>query len=151
MIGSIFGILASKPFVDKNDAWSGFTVAIQGMFAGYVIGNSFGVYTTGNDRYHRGSYVPALLGSIAGSGFGLALYHIDARSHPSALGIWLGPPIGAIIGFNLFNERKNGIKVSFLRPSLEINRMTCQSSERWTSSHVKQVIPICSMTISLDR
>jgi hypothetical protein len=149
MVGGLAGIIISLPF-KSDELYGEFKVGLPCMFAGYVIGNAFGVYAVGNARNHRGPFGPALIGSIAGAGIGLALYHQDAGSHLGALGIWLGAPIGSIIGFNLFRENKTGIRVE-LFPR---NPRRVAASTGWfgrTVSHPSSlVVPICLINIPIE-
>ena len=57
--GGIIGTSISS----KDDSAPGFI----GFFTGFTLGNSLGVYLTGDMKYKKGAFVPTLIGSLMGS------------------------------------------------------------------------------------
>jgi hypothetical protein len=99
-----FGLIAGAAAFHGDEEWSGFGEMVYFGYLGYAIGNSYGVYTAGNDKQHRGPFLPCLAGCLIGAGIGTAMFVHDNQTHTAALCLALGPPIGSLIGFDIFRK-----------------------------------------------
>ncbi len=92
----------------------GFSISLLGLLVsglpggimGYTLGTSIGVYSVGSNNEFKGSYMATLAGSILGACLGVGIYNASPKSHLGAIAFAFGPPIGSIIGFNIFRKAR---------------------------------------------
>lgn len=118
IVGELYGIgfgligaIAVKA-LSPDDDWGTLANGIAGMYLGYALGTSVGVYTIGDDEKEKGSYLATLSGCIIGALCGVRLFYAFDQKGIGSYALMLGPPIGSIIGFNLFRRaRESHVKI----------------------------------------
>lgn len=98
---SFVGMCIFPAFAPHDESMGTLAYVYIGWYAGYMLGNSIGVYIAGNDKYEKGSYFATLGGSILGALIGVSTFFaLDNKDIGACLSI-ISPPIGSILGFNL--------------------------------------------------
>jgi len=104
--GCIGAVIGSSMANDEG-MFAGLGEGILGYLIGSTLGSSLGVYIIGTSGDDTGSYGSALIGSIVGSGAGIAIIIIstniisdDDNITPEFIGFTLAQSIGATIAFN---------------------------------------------------
>jgi hypothetical protein len=73
LLAVVAGFAAARIFAGSSSGWGDLIGAIMGSLIGYTIGVSIGVAVVGRRLNRRGSYWPALVGSIFGAALVLLL------------------------------------------------------------------------------
>lgn len=101
LVGFPVVLLASPDWATNAEDlnWDGFAI---GAIIGTIVGSASGVHFVGTEGNETGSFLAALGGSILGGSIG---YLIDKDS--ALIGMLVGSPIGATVGFNLSRRYKS--------------------------------------------
>jgi len=111
---SFVGMCIFPAFAPHDESMGTLAYVYIGWYAGYMLGNSIGVYIAGNDEYEEGSYFATLGGSILGALVGVSTFFaLDNKDIGAYLSI-LGPPIGSILGFNLSRKSRGSAGKAFI-------------------------------------
>jgi hypothetical protein len=101
---ALFGFAGARLFANTSNGWGDLIAAILGAMIGYTVAVSLGVYLIGRRLSGRGSYWPALVGSVAAEALVLlAAEPLRLNANTAVLQTMLVaiPPILATLGFNL--------------------------------------------------
>ncbi len=90
----------------------GLKFVLVGAIAGYALGTPVGVYLAGSTGDQTGSFLSALIGSVAALGGVLVASQGDMDQNIEEFMFWAAPPIFATIGFNLTRRYKSPIAES---------------------------------------
>lgn len=113
VIGELCGVgcaylslFVSMPFAPKGMGLGVIGYGATAMYIGYTIGNSLGVYWTGNTRY-KSSFYKTLIGSVVGASIGVYIMSLsDPYAPPYSYAAFFGPIVGSMISYNLFRSEK---------------------------------------------
>jgi hypothetical protein len=100
-LGFVSGIVGAS-FSSNDDMIGTLGYGLVGAYSGYALGTSLGVYIAGNDEQEKGSYITTLGGCIIFTILGLKSFYLSDQKGFGSVALMLGPPIGSIIGFNMF-------------------------------------------------
>jgi len=121
LVGELCGVLCSFPgaligsaFASDDVGIAALGYGIAGMYFGYASGTSIGVYVAGNDKQEKGSYLTTLGGCIIGTWGGIRIFNAFDQKGLGSVVLMLGPPIGSIIGFNLFRKARESRGNAFI-------------------------------------
>lgn len=103
----LFGAVIGGQIAPKNAGLGSFSYGFTGMYCGYTIGSSLGTYLSGNNSKYCGSYFSTIAGAIIGAYVGIKLFNTFDQKGFGSISLIISPPIGSIIGFNIFRKTKN--------------------------------------------
>jgi len=108
-ISSLTGILASLPAAmvgvwirQPDDAFEALAIGAYSMYAGYLLGNAYGVYMVNKKHNRHPSFLASLGGSVIFGGTSVLFFLAKPTSKITAVATIVLPPIGAIIGNRLW-------------------------------------------------
>lgn len=89
------GLIGSR--ISGNGGWDSFAGAVGGMYVGYVVGTSLGVYLVGKGEKPNSSFWVSLAGGIVGAGLGLEISELSHQRGVGSLAPLILPVTASIV------------------------------------------------------
>jgi hypothetical protein len=102
--GSFVALFAGTMIHGRGQGYGAIGIGISYMYTGYTIGNSLGVQLAGNNETYKSNYLLTLAGSLIGAYVGVKTFNYYDQKGWGSVALVLGPPVGAILGFNIFRH-----------------------------------------------
>jgi len=113
--GSGMGLLVGANVASDDEGWGSVSYGLFGWYMGYTFGNSLGVYLAGNNKQYKGSFIATLAGALFGAYCGIEIFKGYNQRGFGSVALMLGPPVGSIMGFNMFRKARVSEGCAFMR------------------------------------